>query len=197
MVSLYSNYFEKQNMHIENNIAALLKKGDTKAFEQVFNRYYNQLYTFILRTLFDKNFAEDLTQSVFVALWENRAKIDPDKNIENYLYTIARNKVYRQTERLLLKLKHEEYLKENPMSHPNIEDEVHSKFLENILFELIEELPKQRRKVFLMSRKENLSNKEIAKQLAISEKTVETQLRRSLLFLKQKMHYYLTLSLLF
>lgn len=80
--------------------------------------------------------------------------------------------------------------------YKDIEEDVNSRFLENILSELIEKLPSDRRRIFLLSRKDHLSNKEIASRLHISEKTVETQIRRSLIFLKEKMKYYLN-SLIF
>lgn len=179
-------------VHIDSQILRLLQKGDEKAFEHIFHHYYNQIYTFVLNTLFNKIFAEDITQSVFISLWENRDKIDPEIGISRLLYTIARNHVYRQTEQLLLQYKYEKYQQENiHQKNPDTEAEVNSRFLENILSELIEELPSERRRIFLLSRKENLSNKEIAFRLQISEKTVETQIRRSLIFLREKMKYYL------
>lgn len=67
--------------HINSKILLLLQRGDEKAFELVFHCYYNQIFTFVLSTLFDKSFAEDITQSVFISLWEKREKIDPEVNI--------------------------------------------------------------------------------------------------------------------
>lgn len=183
-------------VHINSRILRLLREGDEKAFEYIFHYYYNQIYTFVLNTLFDKTFAEDITQSVFISLWEKRKTIDTDVSIGPFLYTIARNHVYRQTERLLLKYKYEQSQQGNEQESSDIEADVNSRFLENILSELIEKLPSDRRRIFLLSRKENLSNKEIASRLHISEKTVETQIRRSLIFLREKMKYYLN-SLLF
>ena len=169
--------------HINSKILLLLQRGDEKAFELVFHCYYNQIFTFVLSTLFDKSFAEDITQSVFISLWEKREKIDPEMNIAPLLYTIARNQVYRQTEQLLLKYKYEKYRQENSEESLDIEATVNSRFLEKILLELIDKLPAKRRQIFLLSRKGHLSNKEIALRLRISEKTVETQIRRSLIFL--------------
>lgn len=183
-------------IHINSRIIRLLQKGDEKAFEYLFHHYYNQIYTFVLNTLFDKTFAEDITQSVFISLWEKREMIDPEANIAPLLYTIARNQVYRQTEQLLLKYKYEQYQQENMEENSDIEEDVNNRFLENILSEFIKKLPSERRKIFLLSRKENLSNKEIASRLNISEKTVETQIRRSVIFLREKMKYYLNIVLL-
>lgn len=122
--------------------------------------------------------------------------INPEASIIPLLYTIARNHVYRQTEQLLLKYKYEQYQQETIQENTDIEEDVNSRFLENILSDFIEKLPSERRKIFLLSRKENLSNKEIASRLDISEKTVETQIRRSLIFLREKMKYYINTILL-
>ncbi|MDD4159015.1 MAG: RNA polymerase sigma-70 factor [Proteiniphilum sp.] len=178
-------------IHITSRILRLLRKGDEKAFEYIFHLYYNQIYTFTLNTLYDKTFAEDITQSVFISLWEKREAIDPEVNIAPLLYTIARNHVYRQTEQLLLKVKYEQQQQENAQENNDIEADVNSRLLENILAEFIEKLPSKRRNIFLLSRKKNLSNKEIASRLDISEKTVETQIRRTVIFLKEKMKCYL------
>ncbi len=182
-------------IHINSRSLRLLQEGDEKAFEYIFHHYYNQIYTFVLNTLFDKTFAEDITQSVFISLWEKREIIDPEAGIAPLLYTIARNHVYRQTEQLLLKYKYLQYQQENAQEITDIESDVNSRFLENILWEFIEKLPSDRRRIFLLSRKENLSNKEIASRLQISEKTVETQIRRSLIFLREKMKDYLSVLL--
>ena len=141
--------------HINSRALRLLREGDEEAFEYIFHQYYNQVYTFVLNTLFDKTFAEDITQSVFISLWEKRKTIDTEVNIAPFLYTIARNHVYRQTEQLLLKYKYEQYQQENVQESSDIEADVNSRFLENILSELIEKLPSDRRRIFLLSRKES------------------------------------------
>lgn len=187
---------KRKALHINSKLLRLLKKGDEKAFESVFQYYYNQIYTFVLNTLFDKTFAEDITQTVFISLWEKRESINTETNIAPFLYTIARNHVYRQTEQLLLKYKFMESHQVEIQGNTDIEEKVDRHFLENILSGHIEKLPPERKRIFLLSRKDNMSNKEIASHLHISEKTVETQIRRSVIFLKEKMQFYLN-SLLF
>lgn len=187
---------KNKTIDINSRTLRLLQKGDEKAFEYFFNHYYDQVYLFVLKTLFDKTFAEDITQSVFITLWEKRETLDTETDITPFLYTVARNHVYRQTEKLILKYKYEQYQQEIMREGYDVEADVNSRFLENILSEFIEKLPDRRRKIFLLSRKDNLSNKEIASRLNISEKTVETQIRRSLIFLKDKMKYYLNMVLL-
>lgn len=186
----------RNKKNIEKNAVILLSKGVEKGFDFIFYKYYGRIYNFVLNTLYDRVFAEDITQSVFITLWENRTNINPEKNIENYLYTIAKHKVYRQTERLILQSKHREYVKENTAHTDNIEEAINKDFLEKLLYEFIDELPKSRRDIFIMSRKDELTNKEIAETLLISEKTVETQIRRAVMFLREKMGHYLTMFLM-
>ena len=182
-----------KEIHIDQQILLRLKSGDRKAFELIFNKYYNLIYSFSLNTLYDKIFAEDVAQVVFLTLWEKRENIDEQKNIVNFLYTIAKHNVYRQTERLLLKWKHEERVKETQPTSIDMEEDLNGKFLEDVLSEIMKELPEARRRIFIMSRKQHLNNREIAKKLSISEKTVETQIRRSLIFVKERMKQYLSL----
>lgn len=181
----------------EKDVLILLKKGDKKAFERIFNAYYHQVYHFALSTLYEKTFAEDITQSVFVALWQHRESIDADKKIAAYIYTIAKNQVYRQTEKILIHNRYKEYVQNMPVLYEDLESNLDNKFLARIIDDLIQELPPARRTIFLLSRKENLSNCEIAEKLSISTKTVETQIRRSILFLKKRLQYYLSLIFLF
>ena len=180
-----------KEINIEHKALKRLNKSDPKAFEYLFHTYYDQVHGFVTSTLFDKTFAEDITQSVFVTLWEQRKNLDTNKNICSFLYTIARNKVYRQTERLILQKKHQEYVGENNIDYLDIEDEVNNIFLQKIISDLIEELPSARKEIFKMSRQKEMNNKEIASQLYISEKTVETQIRRSVLFLKKRIQHYI------
>ena len=141
--------------------------------------------------MFNKTFAEDITQTVFITLWEKRESVNHDVDIAPLLFTMAKNHVYRHTEQQLRFLKYEQEQKQNSSESSDIESQVNSQFLENILAEIIKELPDKRRNIFLMSRKEGFSNKEIASQLQLSEKTVETQIRRSVQYLKEKMVKYM------
>ena len=137
-----------------------LKNGDEKAFETLFWEYNQHVYHFVYSLLYDKSMAADLTQNVFLKIWEKHETIDPEQNFDAYLFTIARNLVYKETENRLLS----EYINS-----------------------LIEELPPSRRKIFRLSRHEHLSYREIAERLSISEKTVETQLSRALRFLRDRL----------
>lgn len=170
-----------------------LKKYDSSAFDYLFRKYSGRLFNFALSTLYNKALAEDIVQSAFLYVWEHREDIDVNKNFSAYLYTITKNMIYRQTERKLLAYKYEEYVKSNESEEdPTPEKTIDAKSLEALIMELINQLPEARRNVFLLSRQKQMSNKEIAELLDISEKTVDTQIRRSLDFLRRNLGDELT-----
>jgi len=170
-----------------------LKTGDVDAFEYIFRTYNGKVYRFALAVLFDKSLAEDITQSVFLSVWEHRQEIDAEKNFQAYLYTIAKNRVYRETEKRLLASGYEEREK---ILHPSEADfstqqTIDADLLEETILRLIDKLPEARRKIFLLHFKEDLNNKEIAKRLSISEKNVEMQVRRSREYLRRHLKDYI------
>ncbi|GAT62009.1 RNA polymerase sigma factor [Paludibacter jiangxiensis] len=182
-------------MGTDNDILYRLTKGDPDAFEAIFWKYNARVYNFIMSTLYDKTLAQDLTQNVFLSIWEHRATIDTSKSFSAYVYTIAQNLVYRQTEKMLLASRYEEYVQKfQSVTEISAEETLDYQFLEKLIAELIEQLPPSRREIFLLSRRQGLSNKEIAQKLSISEKTVETQITRSIHFLKKHLKPHVALA---
>jgi len=175
--------------NIDSKTLQRLKAGDVDAFESIFRTYNGKIYHFVMATLFDKSLAEDITQSVFLSLWEHRQEINPEKNFQAYLYTIAKNRVYRETEKKVLASSYEEHIKK---LRPNDEDfsteeTIDANLLEEAILRLISKLPEARRKIFLLHFAEDLSNKEIAKRFSISEENVEMQIRRSRDYLRERL----------
>lgn len=87
---------------IDTHTLSLLQKGDEKAFDAIFWKYNSRVFHFIHSLLYDKTLAEDLTQNVFLKIWERHQDIKPEEGFEAYLFTIARNMVYKETEKRLL-----------------------------------------------------------------------------------------------
>lgn len=176
-------------MEIEKDILERLKRGDESAFESLFWKYNSRIYNFVLSILHDKFLAEDIAQTVFMKIWETHERIDPEQGINAYLFTIARHLAYKETERRLL---FEQIVKEISSTSTDSDDfalqkQMNANSLRDRILQLIEELPSARKNIFRLSRLEHLTNKEIADRLSISEKTVETQVNRSLQFLREKL----------
>lgn len=187
------------NKQTDKDILIRLKKGDHAAFEELYWIYNRRLYNFVLSMLFDRSLAEDITQTCFLKIWENRKNIDEDKGFASYLHTIAKNLVYRETERELLKSRFLAVLQERQQKTDNtVQETIDAHLLQEHINELIEKLPPARKRIFIMSKLQGLSNKEIAEKLSISEKTVETQVYRSIQFLKTYFKdYFILTGLLF
>ena len=90
-------------MSIQRSVLERLRKGDEQAFEVVYHAFHRRIYGFLLSSLGeDESAAEDLLQSFFLRLWEARSNIDVDKDFTAYLFTIARNLVYKELREILL-----------------------------------------------------------------------------------------------
>lgn len=165
-----------------------LKAGKQDAFVNIYTKYSGRIYNYALSLLHDKILAEDITQACFLKIWERRKDIDIDKSFPTYIYTITKNLVYKETERRVNELKFQSHLADTSEKVENdVDERLNTSLIETYLYSFVDELPRSRREIFLLSRKDGLSNKEIACKLAISEKTVSTQIRRSVEYIKEKM----------
>ncbi|MDR2948263.1 MAG: RNA polymerase sigma-70 factor [Prevotella sp.] len=171
-----------------------LKQGNESAFETIFKKYNAKIYHFAVDTLYNKNLAEDITQNVFLSVWEHRSDIIPEKNFQAYLYTIAKNLVFRETEKMILAFRYEDHIHKSSLGKIDLstEEKIISDSLEEMLFLLIDRLPTARKEIFLLYLKEGLNNKEIAQKLSISEKNVGMQIRRSLDYIRKYLKDYIT-----
>ena len=182
---------------IDLDILSRLKQGDEKAFEVIYWKYSSWVFNFIHSLLYDKSLAEDLTQTVFLKIWEKRMTIDPDLGFDSYLFAIARNLVYKETENRLQSEQFNMILKDRSLDTDTLmEENIDAESLREYIDTLVEQLPPSRKDIFYLSRRQHLSNKEIATRLFISEKTVETQLYRALRFIKQKLSEDANLAIL-
>ena len=153
--------------------------GNHKAFETIFIAYYNKTKTFIDGYIKSEPDAEELTEDLFVNLWINRHSIDTSKSFNSYLHTIARNAAIN-----FLKHKYVEdaYLNNIPEQEcsSTSEEDLIAKELGLLIDDTVEKMPEQRKKIYILSRNEGLSNEEIAAQLNTTKRNVESQLSLAL-----------------
>jgi RNA polymerase sigma-70 factor (ECF subfamily) len=181
--------------HWEDEIFQLkrLKEGSERAFDALYNQYSGKLYNFIM-TISNRDcyMAEEIMQEVFLKIWEIRHEINPDKSFIAYIYTIARNMLMNNYQHRTVEFVYKEYVQKNTLeAETNTEEQIEYNLLSQYIDTIIEKLPQGRRQVYLLSRKEHFSNKEIAKKLDISESTVEKQLSKAIQFVREQilLHY--------
>lgn len=162
--------------------------GDMDAFEDLYNCYVGKIYNYINSFVDNPDIAKDITQNSFLQIWNSRSYLNSDKNIEGYIYAIARNLLFKEIRHYNISKKYATRIQEEmaEAEFPQIEENLTRDMIEQQILTLLVELPEARRKIFLMRWNKGLSNKEIAHELSISEKTVSTQIHRTVKFLKSK-----------
>ncbi len=180
------------NLDTEKDTLLNLKKGSSDDFEKLFNMYGAKLYHFVLKlSSGNKYLAEEMVQRTFIKIWETHTSVNPDKSFISYLCTIAKNMLVNEYEHQTVEYIYREYILQfYPNAENDTEKQVNKNLLEEFIDNLIEKLPPARKQVYVLSKKEMLSNKEIANKLQISESTVQTQLAKAVSFMKEHLTKY-------
>lgn len=169
----------------EKQILLKLKNGDQEAFRYVFHQYSPHIYNVAYRYLQSKSESEEIVQEVFFKVWLHRTRIKEDQPFAPYVVSIAKNLIFNKSRRRIVEEAYMQYLSSRPRSlSSNTENSIRFSEVKKITDLFIEGLPLVRKEVFKLSRIENLSNKEIASQLKITERTVENHIYRALKSLK-------------
>ena len=166
-------------------------------FENLFRLHYSKLCSYANLFLNDPDASEDVVQEVFFKLWKNREELVITTTIKSYLFRAVRNGCMNVIDHISIREAHkiinEEDIKD---SESNFIDETIISELEQRIKETIDQLPPERRKIFIMSRYEGLKYREIADLLNLSLKTVENQMYQALKFLRERLVDYLPLLIL-
>lgn len=157
-------------------------------FERLHSAYSGRIYNLVMKISHgDSYLAEEITQTVFLRLWEKFDLIDENQNPKSYLFQIARNTLLNHLKHDTIEYIYLNYMKDVPTEDYYTQNSVDSQFLNQYMMQLVEELPFMRRKVFTMSRLQYLSNKQISDELGISVSTVETHLTLALKFMREEL----------
>ncbi|MDD3663485.1 MAG: RNA polymerase sigma-70 factor [Candidatus Pacebacteria bacterium] len=169
----------------ESGLVKRLSKGNLLAFNTLFEEYSGRIFRFAKGYLKSEAVSEEVVQEVFTIIWEKRESLNPDLSFKSYIFTISFNiirKHFRKNKIISKYLKEEvEYDFDNKTLHT-----VDYNSLYEYVTDIVEQLPLRRREIFVKSRFEGLSIKEISEELEISHKTVENQLSDALKYIRTK-----------
>ncbi len=161
----------------EQELVEKLSRNDIGAFNYLVEFFYTRLFRFALKYVRRPELAEELVQDVFVAVWNRRHTLEIKVSLSAYLHTAVKYRSINQLKSELLKPTFESEFPESvPCVLASVEDEIMAHDLGVLITSAIEALPKKCRIVFDLSRNGGLTYREIAKELEISQKTVETQM---------------------
>lgn len=153
------------------------RDGSQEAYKEIYLRYKGPVESFIYKIIRSREVAEEITQDMFINVWEKRATIDPAKGIKSYLFTIAKNMALNHIEKEKVRGKYNNLIKYDIYRLPAESDElIIAKEAELLTQIAIARMPEMRGKVFSYSHYEGLSNEEIAQKLKINKATVATHL---------------------
>lgn len=174
----------------DQELVALLKKGDNAAFSIIYNKYWEKVCNFSRLYITLDADVEDITQQVFMKLWNYRENLKENESIEGFLFVTTRNAIFSN----MRKSFNEDAYKltvlnaiddENCNDWYGIQEEIEAHELGEYIEQLIEELSPRQKEIFRLSRKEMCSNREIAERLSLSEKTVEKYITSTLRYLRE------------
>ncbi len=168
----------------DKELFELLKtKHAQTAFDELYARYWEKLFSFALKIANDQQIAEDIIQEIFVMLWEKKEQLSVE-HISSYLHQSVKFQVAKNIRKIKLTDKQEEII-ENIAFERSSEDLLVLNELHSQIDASIGQLPPRCQEIFKLSRFESLSNQEIAQKLKISVRTVETQISIALRHLKK------------
>lgn len=172
--------------HTDEALVVLLNNNDERAFLEIYDRYKDELATHLIRLLHSSELAEEVLQEVFIMLWEKRHDMDASKSVPAYLYRSAINK----TKNVFRKIANDNRLREEFLTYCRtansniVEEWMENKEIQQLLQTLLDRLPPQQKKVYMLCKLDGLSYKEVSEKLKISITTVNSHIRNANIFLK-------------
>lgn len=181
---------------IDPHIIKRLSDGDQSAFRIVFEHYYPRVSEFVRRIVKSESLAEDITQDIFVKIWERREIFGVEvSSFSKYIYVMSRNaaiNALRRTGRIT-PLSSESFGQSDSTS---IEDSYYAQEKELIIRLAVCQMPEQRRRIFEMSRYMGMDNQTIATTLNLSKKTVENHLTLALKTLRSILAVWISIFII-
>ena len=174
----------------EKELLQRLQAGDENAFTEIYNRYWQKLLAIGYYHTNDKQAAEDIVHDVLMSVWSRKKDLQVH-SLNTWLGTAVKYAIFKTIARQRKQKQSLTQITTAPIS--DIEQKLDAKLLEEYLHEAVEQLPEKARLVFLYSRKQQLSIKDIADKLGLSTKAVEYHITRAVRTLKdhlQKIKFY-------
>ena len=169
--------------HSEYYCIKCLAEGDEEAFVALYNKYHSYLYYTALKLTQSEALAKDITQDVFLKIWETRATINPKDNFAAYIHVICRNRIVN----LFKRATREEAIKNELYQFADEADQEDDDFYDHyrqLLDKAVELLPPQRRNIFILCKWQKKSYEDVARQFNISRSTVQDHIVKATKFIK-------------
>jgi RNA polymerase sigma-70 factor (ECF subfamily) len=171
----------------EKDLLHRISQGDESAFTDVFYHYGQRIWSFIFNKTKSAAIADEIVQEVFLKLWVKKEMMPEIEDFPAFLYTMATNKTYDYLKKVAgdsKKLDNFWHRMKDVAARNTVEDIIDFRESQEIVHQAVEQLPAQRKKIYLLNRMEGLSYDEIASVLNISKSTVSNQLVEATKFIR-------------
>jgi RNA polymerase sigma-70 factor (ECF subfamily) len=187
-----------QEIDNEQKLLKKLIQGDAYSFDEIFERFNEKVYAFSIGILKNKQDAEGVVQEVFYILWKERTKLKVIESLDAWIFAVSFNIIRKHFRRLARERKLLNNLTEAALSNDNstATEFEYADLLEKAE-KIIDKLPQRQKAVYMLSKRDGLSNTEISTKLNITNKTVENHLTRAKAKLKRALVNEQILTLFF
>ncbi|MBN8861530.1 MAG: RNA polymerase sigma-70 factor [Sphingobacteriales bacterium] len=187
----------------ESELLNLLRSSDEAAFTEIYERYWEKMTMHVLKVIQSSDDARDIVQEVFISIWKRRGEIVISGALGAYLLKSVRNLSIRYIEKNTSKRNFLSSLSQMfNETAPAGQNDVEYEELEGKIAHAVSKLPPKMQEVFILSRREHLSYKEIAKQMGITETTVKKQVSNAIKIIRNAVNelfilFFIGLTILF
>jgi RNA polymerase sigma-70 factor (family 1) len=164
---------DEHGLATDRELLQKIAAGDQHAFTTLYRNYSSRLFAKINHLVADEEITKELLQDVFLKLWAQRENLDPDKSIKSFLFTIAVNLVYDHFRKLSKNKKYAQGVLQTAVDYyTHTEEGINSKESLKLIHQAIDQLPPQRKQIFMLCKIDGKSYDQVAEQLSISPSTV-------------------------
>jgi len=174
----------KSNVNFDENLVDRLKNGDNAAFVSIYEKYWHKVFIVVYRRVKEKEIAKELTQNLFLKIWEKREELHINK-LENYLVTSIKHAVIDHIEKQLVANRYLSYYKAYvSLQNESTEESVNFNDLSEAIEKGLGKLSEKSQLVFKLTKLDHWPIEKVANHLQLSEKTVGYHLTKSIKFLR-------------
>ena len=181
----------------ENRRLHAIREGDKHAFEELFHECYRPMVAYAFRFLGEMEPSESVVQDVFLKFWQKRRELMITSSLRSYLFRAVRNLSLNYLEHRKIMTGYSQMVLERESDRYDYSDFYVEVGLKEKIDAAVAALPEKRQEIFRLAREEGMKYREIADQLGISVKTVETQMTLALKQLRTSLKDYRHLVLFF
>ncbi len=176
----------------EKKILQLVAQSSTYAFTQVYEFYRPRIYRVALKFLRSQEMSEEIVQDVFLKIWLKRTLMTDVLNFDSFIFSVTKHAVLDAMDKLAVEAKARKELSYELKLSKNADEALIEKQYDQVVWELVDQLPPQQKKIFRMVKVDCMSHEAIGRQLKLSKDTVKAHMKRALITLRAKLNRHIS-----